>query len=67
MSGRRLPESVCRAWGSGGVGAGWGPCRELGELRKALRCPRSVGPYLPQVKAELTLLIWEQLRKHCDR
>ena len=27
----------------------------------------SMGPYLPQVKAELTLLIWEQLRKHCDR
>lgn len=27
----------------------------------------SMGPYLQQVKTELTLLIWEQLRKHCDR
>lgn len=27
----------------------------------------SMGPYLQQVKAELILLIWEQLRKHCDR
>ncbi|XP_039090381.1 von Willebrand factor A domain-containing protein 3A [Hyaena hyaena] len=27
----------------------------------------SVGPYLQQVKMELILLIWEQLRKHCDR
>ncbi|XP_057605312.1 von Willebrand factor A domain-containing protein 3A [Hippopotamus amphibius kiboko] len=26
----------------------------------------SMGPYLQQVKTELTLLIWEQLRKHCD-
>uniref|UniRef100_A0AC11CJM2 von Willebrand factor A domain containing 3A n=1 Tax=Ovis aries TaxID=9940 RepID=A0AC11CJM2_SHEEP len=26
----------------------------------------SMGHYLQQVKAELTLLIWEQLRKHCD-
>ncbi|XP_016078223.1 PREDICTED: von Willebrand factor A domain-containing protein 3A [Miniopterus natalensis] len=26
----------------------------------------SMGPYLPQVKTELILLIWEQLRKHCD-
>uniref|UniRef100_A0A8C3VL76 von Willebrand factor A domain containing 3A n=1 Tax=Catagonus wagneri TaxID=51154 RepID=A0A8C3VL76_9CETA len=26
----------------------------------------SMGPYLPQVKAQLTLLIWEQLRRHCD-
>ncbi|XP_007951389.1 von Willebrand factor A domain-containing protein 3A [Orycteropus afer afer] len=25
----------------------------------------SVGPYLQQVKTELILLIWEQLRKHC--
>ncbi|XP_076997692.1 von Willebrand factor A domain-containing protein 3A [Tamandua tetradactyla] len=25
----------------------------------------SMGPYLQQVKAELILLIWEQLRKHC--
>ncbi|XP_025772437.1 LOW QUALITY PROTEIN: von Willebrand factor A domain-containing protein 3A [Puma concolor] len=27
----------------------------------------SMGPYLQQVKTELILLIWEQLRKHCDR
>lgn len=27
----------------------------------------SMGPDLPQVKTELILLIWEQLRKHCDR
>lgn len=27
----------------------------------------SMGPYLQQVKTGLTLLIWEQLRKHCDR
>ncbi|EPY74543.1 von Willebrand factor A domain-containing protein 3A [Camelus ferus] len=27
----------------------------------------SMGPYLQQVKTELVLLIWEQLRKHCDR
>ncbi|KAB1263011.1 von Willebrand factor A domain-containing protein 3A [Camelus dromedarius] len=26
----------------------------------------SMGPYLQQVKTELVLLIWEQLRKHCD-
>ncbi|XP_046521604.1 von Willebrand factor A domain-containing protein 3A isoform X2 [Equus quagga] len=26
----------------------------------------SMGPYLQQVKTELILLIWEQLRKHCD-
>ncbi|XP_049644109.1 von Willebrand factor A domain-containing protein 3A [Suncus etruscus] len=26
----------------------------------------SMGPYLQQVKAQLILLIWEQLRKHCD-
>ncbi|XP_059934373.1 von Willebrand factor A domain-containing protein 3A [Mesoplodon densirostris] len=26
----------------------------------------SMGPYLQQVKTELTLLIWEQLWKHCD-
>ncbi|XP_014400903.1 PREDICTED: von Willebrand factor A domain-containing protein 3A [Myotis brandtii] len=26
----------------------------------------SMGPDLPQVKTELILLIWEQLRKHCD-
>uniref|UniRef100_G1LAK8 von Willebrand factor A domain containing 3A n=1 Tax=Ailuropoda melanoleuca TaxID=9646 RepID=G1LAK8_AILME len=26
----------------------------------------SVGPHLQQVKTELVLLIWEQLRKHCD-
>nr|XP_020019120.1 von Willebrand factor A domain-containing protein 3A [Castor canadensis] len=26
----------------------------------------SMGPYLQQVKSELVLLIWEQLRKHCD-
>ncbi|XP_008572457.1 PREDICTED: von Willebrand factor A domain-containing protein 3A, partial [Galeopterus variegatus] len=26
----------------------------------------SVGPYLQQVKMGLVLLIWEQLRKHCD-
>ncbi|OWK11124.1 hypothetical protein Celaphus_00006997 [Cervus elaphus hippelaphus] len=26
----------------------------------------SMGPYLQQVKTGLTLLIWEQLRKHCD-
>ncbi|XP_026982479.1 von Willebrand factor A domain-containing protein 3A [Sagmatias obliquidens] len=27
----------------------------------------SMGPYLQQVKTELALLVWEQLRKHCDR
>lgn len=27
----------------------------------------SMGPHLQQVKTELVLLIWEQLRKHCDR
>lgn len=27
----------------------------------------SVGPHLQQVKTELVLLIWEQLRKRCDR
>lgn len=27
----------------------------------------SMGPYLQQVKTELVLLIWEQLRKRCDR
>ncbi|KAM8777563.1 von Willebrand factor A domain-containing protein 3A [Rhynchonycteris naso] len=26
----------------------------------------SMGPHLPEVKTELILLIWEQLRKHCD-
>ncbi|KAM4829676.1 von Willebrand factor A domain-containing protein 3A [Thomomys bottae] len=26
----------------------------------------SMGPYQQQVKSELVLLIWEQLRKHCD-
>ncbi|KAG3259467.1 von Willebrand factor A domain containing 3A [Ictidomys tridecemlineatus] len=26
----------------------------------------SMGPYLQQMKTELILLIWEQLRKHCD-
>lgn len=26
----------------------------------------SMGPHLQQVKTELILLIWEQLRKHCD-
>nr|XP_031543137.1 von Willebrand factor A domain-containing protein 3A [Vicugna pacos] len=26
----------------------------------------SMGPYLQQVKTELVLLIWEQLRKYCD-
>ncbi|KAF6272538.1 von Willebrand factor A domain containing 3A [Rhinolophus ferrumequinum] len=26
----------------------------------------SMGPHLQQVKTELVLLIWEQLRKHCD-
>ncbi|XP_035877287.1 von Willebrand factor A domain-containing protein 3A isoform X2 [Phyllostomus discolor] len=26
----------------------------------------SMGPYLQKVKTELILLIWEQLRKHCD-
>ncbi|XP_037670928.1 von Willebrand factor A domain-containing protein 3A isoform X2 [Choloepus didactylus] len=26
----------------------------------------SMGPYLQQVKSELILLIWEQLRKHCE-
>ncbi|XP_006892758.1 PREDICTED: von Willebrand factor A domain-containing protein 3A [Elephantulus edwardii] len=25
----------------------------------------SMGPYLPQMKTQLILLIWEQLRKHC--
>lgn len=27
----------------------------------------STGPYLQGVKSEMVLLIWEQLRKHCDR
>lgn len=27
----------------------------------------SMGPHLQQVKTELILLIWEQLRKRCDR
>ncbi|XP_066239546.1 von Willebrand factor A domain-containing protein 3A [Saccopteryx leptura] len=26
----------------------------------------SMGPHLPEVKTELVLLIWEQLRRHCD-
>lgn len=27
----------------------------------------SMGPHLQWMKTELVLLIWEQLRKHCDR